>query len=224
MASQVHWVRPSRAVFPFPFEDTPMRIKGFSSPSNRGGPTDSARSLDNTRPSQSPSNPAPSNTSLGRPAGQNPFGGRSSFTPARQPPINPHLANPQLAQQMRPQIGQQAQNNPSFYGNLVGGVNGILQRTGFGISPASQNSVMNNLQQVSSGNMSQGTAHFNEATSFAQDAVQSFRHGRPVQGLVEGFGAGLNTVGGTGMSLLQGLGSPSLSRPTPAELSGNSPW
>ncbi|ADO74792.1 hypothetical protein [Stigmatella aurantiaca] len=198
-----------------------MKIKGFSSPSLRGGPSDSPRSLDNTRPSSQLPNPsAPSS----RPLGQSPFGGGSSFTPARQPLVNPHLANPQLAQSMRPQISQQAQSNPSFYGRLVGGVNGALQQSGFGISPASHQSVMNNLQQVSSGNMSQGTAHFNEASSFAQDAVQSFRHGRPLQGAVEAFGAGLNTVGGTGMSLLQGLGSSSLSRPTPPELNGNDPW
>ena len=149
-----------------------------------------------------------------------PRGLESSFSPRG----NPHLANPANAGTLRPQIGQQAQNNPSFYGSLVGGVNNLLQRGGFGISPASHQSVMNNLQQVSSGQMSQGTAHFNEASTFGQDALQSFKHGKYGQGAMEGFGAALNTFGGTGMSALQGLTSPKLSTPTPAELSGITPW
>jgi hypothetical protein len=102
-------------------------------------------------------------------------------------------------------------------------VNGGLQQAGIGISPASHQSVMNNLQQVHGGTMSQGTAHFAEAASFAQDAVNSFAHGRPVQGAVEASGVVLNSVGGVGMSLLQGLARTSHGA-TPSELSGNSPW
>jgi hypothetical protein len=124
---------------------------------------------------------------------------------------------------MRPQIAQQAQNHPSFYGRLVGMVNGGLQQAGVGISPASHQSVLNNLQQVHAGTMSQGTAHFLEAGGFAQDAVNSFAHGRLFQGAVESSGVALNTVGGIGMSTLQGLAHTSHG-PTPAELAGNDPW
>jgi hypothetical protein len=90
-------------------------------------------------------------------------------------------------------------------------------------SPASHQSVMHNLHQVHTGNMSQGTAHFTEAISFAQDAANSFAHGRPLQGMVETSGVLLNTVGGLGMSFLQGLGSTSQGA-TPPELSGISDW
>ncbi|MBM7119410.1 hypothetical protein [Archangium primigenium] len=194
-----------------------MKIKGFSSSPispKSGSSLDAPKS-----PTQTLTAPKADLLPTNKPGGFSP--GASSFSPRT---VNPHLANPSLAGQMRPQISQQAQQNPSFYGSLVGGVNNALQRTGFGISPASHHSVMNNLQQVSSGQMSQGTAHFNEAGTFAQDAFQSFRHGKVGQGMMESFGAGVNTFGGTGMSLLQGLSSPKLSTPTPAELSGNSPW
>ncbi|HVG60709.1 MAG TPA: hypothetical protein VNA24_19280 [Hyalangium sp.] len=146
----------------------------------------------------------------------------SSFTPSG-PNRNPHLANPVDTLTLRPQITQQAQSNPSFYGTLVSMVNNGLQQAGIGISPASHQSVMNNLQQVHQGNMSQGTAHFTEAISFAQDAVNSFSHGRPLQGMVETSGVVLNTVGGLGMSFLQGLGSTSQGA-TPPELNGTSDW
>jgi hypothetical protein len=146
----------------------------------------------------------------------------SSFTPSR-PTRNPHLANFADTQTLRPQITQQAQSNPSFYGTLVSMVNSGLQQAGIGISPASHQSVMHNLQQVHTGNMSQGTAHFTEAISFAQDAVNSFAHGRPLQGMVETSGVVLNTVGGLGMSFLQGLGSISQGA-TPPERSGISDW
>lgn len=186
-----------------------MKIKG-SSPSASFSP----KGID-SKPAAS-SKPADTKPTLSK----TPSFGESSFTPSR----NPHLANPADAGKMRPQISQQAQQHPSFYGSLVGGVNDLLHKTGFGISPASHQSVMNNLQQVSSGQMSQATAHFNEASTFGQDAFQSFKHGKLGQGAMEAFGAGLNTFGGTGMSVLQGLANPKLSKPTPAELSGINPW
>ncbi len=171
----------------------------------------------------SPRSPTSASPSPGRPSStpsQDRF--TSSFTPSR-PTRNPHLANPSDTPTLRPQIAQQAQSNPSFYGTLVSMVNSGLQHAGIGISPASHQSVMHNLQQVHAGNMSQGTAHFTEAVSFAQDAVNSFAHGRPVQGMVETSGVVLNTVGGLGMSFLQGLASTSQGA-TPAELRGISDW
>lgn len=191
-----------------------MKIKPLSFSSKKLDVSDSG-----TRSNAS----ASGSNSLGRPSGtpsQDRF--TSSFTPS-SPTRNPHLANPSDTQTLRPQIAQQAQSNPSFYGTLVSMVNNGLQRAGIGISPASHQSVMNNLQQVHAGNMSQGTAHFTEAVSFAQDAVNSFAHGRPVQGMVETSGVVINTVGGLGMSFLQGLASTSQGA-TPAELSGISDW
>jgi hypothetical protein len=182
-----------------------------SSPRSPGGPLQSG-----TRPNA----PVPESSRPSSTPGQDRFS--SSFTPSR-PARNPHLSNPTDTQTLRPQITQQAQSNPSFYGTLVSMVNSSLQQAGIGISPASHQSVMHNLQQVHTGNMSQGTAHFTEAVSFAQDAANSFAHGRPLQGMVETSGVVLNTVGGLGMSFLQGLGSTSQGA-TPPELSGISDW
>jgi hypothetical protein len=191
-----------------------MKIKAPSVSSNKVDRGDFGTSKPKTAPdSGAPSKPAASPS-------QDRFS--SSFTPSA-PKGKPHLANPADAGVMRPQIAQQAQNNPSFYGTLVGAVNSGLQKAGIGISPASHQSVMNNLQQVHAGKMSQGTAHFTEAAGFAQDAVNSFAHGRPLQGAVEASGVALNTVGGIGMSLLQGLGKISKGA-TPSELNGTGPW
>lgn len=221
-----------------------MKLKAFSlfskkldvsdtSPRSPGGPLQSG-TRPNTSAPESHSLGRPSNTpgqdrfsssfsSSSRPGGQGPRRNEdSSFTPSR-PTSNPHLANPTDTHTLRPQIAQQAQSNPSFYGTLVSMVNSGLQQAGFGISPASHQSVMHNLQQVHAGNMTQGTAHFTEAVSFAQDAANSFSHGRPLQGMVETSGVVLNTVGGLGMSFLQGLGSTSQGA-TPAELNGIADW
>lgn len=192
-----------------------MKIKSHGSP-KKIGHSDSVRSPTSTS-TRNPTNGKPVSSP---PSRTDSF---SSGNPASRPAANPHLANPADVGTLRPQIAQQAQNNPSFYGRLVGMVNGGLHQTGFGISPASHQSVMNNLQQVHSGNMSQGTAHFLEAGSFAQDALNSFRHGRPLQGAVESTGVLLNSVGGVGMSALQGFGRISHG-PTPSEQSGNDPW
>ena len=137
---------------------------------------------------------------------------------------NSHVSNPAQTHALRSQINQQATQHPSFYGTLVKGVNHLLHQGGFGISPASHQSVMKNLEQVGSGQMSQATAHFNEASTFGQDAFESVRHGQYGQGAMEALGAVINTVGGTGMSMLQGFGSPKLSVPTPAERGGIGPW
>src|SRR5437868_6884302 len=69
-------------------------------------------------------------TGSGRPSsnpGQDRFA--SSFTPSH-PTRNPHLADPSQTQTLRPQITQQAQGNPSFYGTLVSMVNSGLQQAG----------------------------------------------------------------------------------------------
>lgn len=203
-----------------------MKLKAFSFSSHKSGRGDSSSSSPGS-PLQNSSRSGPSTlkTASEKKAPSKPEpqdSGVSSFTPSR-PSRNPHLANPSETGVMRPQIAQQAQNHPSFYGTLVGMVNNGLLRAGIGISPSSHQSVLNNLQQVHAGTMSQGTAHFLEAASFAQDSFQSFKHGRPLQGTVEASGVVLNTVGGTGMSVLQGLGRVSQG-PTPAELSGIDPW
>ncbi|MDY7227053.1 hypothetical protein [Hyalangium rubrum] len=101
---------------------------------------------------------------------------------------------------LRGQIDRQAQENPSFYGRLVRGVNSALQQGGFGISPASHRSVMENLQGVSQGTMRQSTAHFREASTFARDSIASYSQGRIIQGEMERFGVMLNLIGGVGMT------------------------
>jgi len=123
---------------------------------------------------------------------------------ARGTANNPHVSDYSQTDRLRTQIGEQARNNPSFYGSLVGTVNGLLQRGGFGISPASHRSVMENLQAVNQGTMSQSTAHFRESQSFARDAIASYSQGRFIQGEMERFGATINLIGGVGMSALEG--------------------
>lgn len=129
----------------------------------------------------------------------------ASSAPRTTPsPTHPHLADYSQTDRLRTQIGEQARNNPSFYGTLVGVVNGLLQRGGFGISPASHRSVMENLRQVNQGTMPQSTAHFRESRSFARDALASYSQGRFIQGEMERFGATINLIGGIGMSALEG--------------------
>ncbi|WP_225408472.1 hypothetical protein [Stigmatella hybrida] len=120
-------------------------------------------------------------------------------------PANPHLSDFTQTDRLRTEIGVQAQNNPSLYGSLVGTVNGMLQAGGYGISPASQRSVMENLRGVSQGTMPQSEAHFREARTFARDAFQSLINGRPLQADMELFGATINLIGGVGMSAVEGI-------------------
>jgi hypothetical protein len=127
-----------------------------------------------------------------------------AVAPTTPRPPNPHLADYSQTNRLRTQIGVQARNNPSLYGTLVGTVNGLLQRGGFGISPASHQSVMRNLREVSQGTMPQSTAHFRESQSFARDALASYSQGRFIQGEVERFGATINLIGGIGMSAVEG--------------------
>jgi hypothetical protein len=129
----------------------------------------------------------------------------ASSTPrTTPPPTNPHLSDYSQTDRLRTQIGEQARNNPSFYGTLVGTVNGLLQRGGFGISPASHRSVMQNLREVNQGTMPQSTAHFRESQTFARDAIASYSQGRFIQGEMERFGATINLIGGIGMSAIEG--------------------
>lgn len=134
--------------------------------------------------------------------GGSPAAPAAAHTP--RAPVDPHLSDYSQTDRLRTQIGEQARSNPSFYGTLVEGVNGLLQRGGFGISPASHGSVMENLEGVSRGTMSQSRAHFRESWTFAQDALSSYSRGRFVQGEMERFGAALNLVGGVGMSAVEG--------------------
>ncbi|NMO17478.1 hypothetical protein HPC49_21365 [Pyxidicoccus fallax] len=126
----------------------------------------------------------------------------TSSAPASGAP-NPHLSDYSQTNRLRGQIDQQARNNPSFYGSLVGGVNDLLRRGAFGISPASHQSVMTNLERVHNGTMRQSTAHFREARTFARDTIESYRHGRFIQGEMERTGVMLNTLGGLGMGALE---------------------
>jgi hypothetical protein len=118
-------------------------------------------------------------------------------------PANPHLSDYSQTDRLRTAVGEQARTNPSFYGTLVGTVNGALQAGGYGISPASQQSVLENLRGVSQGTMTQSEAHFRESRTFARDALQSILHGRPLQADMELFGAALNLVGGVGMRAVE---------------------
>ncbi|WP_205525687.1 hypothetical protein [Pyxidicoccus trucidator] len=133
----------------------------------------------------------------------------TSPAPAPSRAHNPHLSDYSQTNRLRGQIDQQARDNPSFYGGLVGGVNGILRAGGFDISPASHQSVMTNLRQVNEGTMRQSTAHFREAQTFARDAAQSYSSGRLIQGDMERAGVILNTIGGLGMGALE-LGADAL--------------
>jgi len=160
----------------------------------------SVRSLETERPNPTPAaHPKPS---------QLPRSG-DSFTPAASTKL-PHQSNPQDTVPLRNQIEQQVKQNSSFYATLVGGVNHLLRASNVGISPASHQSVMNNLQQVHQGNMTQSAAHLREATGFAQDSANSLRHGRVAQGMVEGSGVVLNSIGAVGMSALEGMGHPDM--------------
>ncbi len=131
----------------------------------------------------------------------------AATTTAPRRPANPFLADPSQANRLRTQIGEQARNNPSAYGSLVSGVNGILQRGGFGISPSSHRNVMENLRQVSQGQMRQSTAHFREVMGFSADSQVSRMHGRVIQAEVERAGAVANLVGGIGMLAVEGAQS-----------------
>ncbi|MDC0710713.1 hypothetical protein POL68_19710 [Stigmatella sp. ncwal1] len=149
-----------------------------------------------------------------------------STVPAATTPVagNPHLSDFSQTDRLRTQIDQQARANPSFYGTLVGGVNSLLQRGGFGISPASQRSVMENLQGVSQGTMPQSTAHFRESQTFALDALSSYSQGRIIQGEMERFGATINLIGGVGMSAVEGIRSLFRSRPSTPPSNGGGGW
>lgn len=120
-------------------------------------------------------------------------------------PLPDHRSDPALSKQHRDQIAMQAKKYPSLYARLVSPVNAGLSYGRFGISPASHGSVMNNLQQVNEGNMSQSTAHFNEAQTFGRDAQQSYRDGNYRAAGMEGLGAVINTFGGIGTSFAHGI-------------------
>lgn len=123
-------------------------------------------------------------------------------------PIPDHKSDASKAKKHRNLIAKQAMKHPSMYAHLVGPVNAGLAYGGYGISPASRGSVMNNLQQVGQGTMSQSTAHFNEAGTFGRDAMQSFQDRRYKAAGMEGFGAFINTLGGIGTSFAHGVRTP----------------
>lgn len=118
---------------------------------------------------------------------------------AKPSPYNPHLADLTQTNKLRGDVLQQAANNMSIYGELVGLVDIGLVKTGIGMSPASHQVVMDNLRQVHDGTMMESTAHLREAVTFSQDAFESFTHGEIKQGMVESAGALINGALGTAL-------------------------
>ncbi|SEM74934.1 hypothetical protein SAMN05444354_12278 [Stigmatella aurantiaca] len=166
-------------------------------------PVSSPANSNFNRPSSSQgTKPSPAGVQGGAPAA--PPQPAPSATPG---PANCHLADSFQTDNLRTQILKQAENNPSVYGALAGGVDNMLKAMHVGISACSFDTVMDNIAQVKAGKMSQSTAHFNEAGTFAQDAFQSFANGKYGQGAVEAIGVGLNSVMGVGVLGVEAVSS-----------------
>ncbi|WP_164000681.1 hypothetical protein [Pyxidicoccus caerfyrddinensis] len=115
----------------------------------------------------------------------------------------------------RKQIDQTTHGKKSDYGQQVGGVNQLLDKSGIGISDRSRASVIDNVKKVEKGERSEVNAHQREAITFARDSFQSAKSGHFKQAAVEAFGSGLNAAGSVFKSAYT---------ETSHEKSGITPW
>ena len=115
----------------------------------------------------------------------------------------------------RKQIDQTTHGKKSDYGQQVGGVNQLLDKSGIGISDRSRASVIDNVKNVEKGERSEVNAHQREAITFARDSFQSAKSGHFKQAAVEAFGSGLNAAGSVFKSAYT---------ETSHEKSGITPW
>lgn len=129
--------------------------------------------------------------------------------------FNKITSGPKLNHPLRTEINKATDGKASDYANQVHGVNSLLDKHGVGISKASAQGVIGNVQKVEKGEMSEISAHLREARGFGRDAFESFAKGHVKQGSVEAFGSVLNTAGAAFKSTFT---------PTPAEKKGNDPW
>lgn len=116
---------------------------------------------------------------------------------------------------LRNDIQQVTSGKKSDYANQVHGVNGLLDKMGIGISKSSASGVINNVQKVEKGQMSEVSAHLRESLGFGKDAFDSLSKGNLKQGSVEAFGSVLNAGGAAFKSTFT---------PTPMEKLGLDPF
>ncbi|WP_140473098.1 hypothetical protein [Ewingella americana] len=94
-------------------------------------------------------------------------------------------------------IALQNDNKNSVYIPAVYCVNYVLQKGRLGLSQASFDSIVNNIQMVKQGQRSETTASLVETMFFARDAVNSMRRGNFGMAMINAAGSALNLVGGT---------------------------
>ncbi|WP_225414122.1 hypothetical protein [Stigmatella hybrida] len=141
------------------------------------------------------------------PAGVQGVAAPQTAPPATPSPANCHLADSFQTDNLRTQILKQAENKPSIYSVLAGGVDNMLKAINVGISACSFDTVMDNIAQVKAGTMSQSTAHFREAGTFFQDAIQSVANGKYDQAFAPAVGVGLNSAVGVVVLGVEAVGS-----------------
>ncbi|NOK32610.1 hypothetical protein HMI49_05290 [Corallococcus exercitus] len=127
--------------------------------------------------------------------------------PREAGPANAHRSDPARSAALRSEILDQARRYPSSYSSLVEPVDRVLMAMGADISPASHESIMQNLERVHDGTMPQSEAHGREAETFQKDLKESFSSGTPQgisQGLLETVGVVINTIGRVGMGVVEG--------------------